>query len=99
MPRIKEPEIGSDDIPDYKSPASRIIRSLRTAYNNIREKIADKSSQLDSARGKLRDVTHSRDEWKKEAKDLRIELKQLQTKQLNTESELENLKKKQLFRP
>lgn len=93
MPRIKEPEIESNDIPDYKSPASRIIRSLRTAYDNLRKKIAEKSSQLDSARGKLRDVTLSRDEWKKEAKDLRTELKQLQSKQLTTESELEKLKK------
>lgn len=94
MPRIKEPDIGSDDMPDYKSPASRIVRSLRAAYDNLREKVAEKSSKLDSARGKLRDVTRSRDEWKKEAKDLQAELKQLQLKQLATDSELENLKKK-----
>jgi uncharacterized coiled-coil DUF342 family protein len=94
MPRIKEPEIGSKEIPDYKSPASRIVRSLRNAYNNIREKVAEKSSQLDSARGKLRDVTRSRDEWKNEAKDLQAQLKELQKKHLTTELELEKLKKK-----
>ncbi|MBA3604272.1 MAG: hypothetical protein H0W50_11705 [Parachlamydiaceae bacterium] len=98
MPRITEPELGSNDIPDYKSPPSRIIRSLRLAYDNLREKIATKSSQLDAARGKLRDVTHSRDEWKKEAKDLSVELQKLKSKQLTIETELESLKKKQKFR-
>lgn len=95
MTRTKEPEIGSNQIPDYKSPSSRIIRSLRTAYDNLRGKVAEKSSQLDSARGKLRDVTRSREEWKKEAKCAQAELKKLQSKQVALETELENLKKKQ----
>ena len=94
MIRTKETKIGSNQIPDYKSPPSRIIRSLRTGYDNLRGKIAAKSSQLDGARGKLRDVTGSRDEWKKEAKAAQIELKKLQSKQLAIEKELENLKKK-----
>jgi uncharacterized coiled-coil DUF342 family protein len=94
MTRIKEPEIGSNQIPDYKSPSSRIIRSLRTGYDNLRAKVTEKSSQLDSIRGKLRDVTCSRDEWKKEAKTSQEELKKLQLKQRSLEAELENLKKK-----
>lgn len=94
MTRTKEPEIGSNQIPDYKSPPSRIIRSLRTAYDHLRGKVEEKSTQLDGARGKLRDVTRSRDEWKKEAKDARAELKKLQSKQLVLETELANLKKK-----
>lgn len=97
MSRIKEPKIGSNDIPEYKSPAARIIRSLRAAYDNARKKITEKSSQLDTARGKLRDVTRSRDEWKNEVKNLKTELKQLQQMHLATKSEVENLKKKQSF--
>jgi len=94
MTRTKEPEIGSTQIPEYKSPPSRIIRSLRTAYDNLRCKIVEKSTQLDGARGKLRDVTRSRDQWKKEAKDAQVELKKLQSKQIALETELAKFKKK-----
>ena len=61
MSRIKEPQIGSEEIPDYKSPPSRIIRSLRKAYDNAREKIEKKSQIIMGLRGKLRDIEKSRD--------------------------------------
>lgn len=68
MSRIKEPPIGTTEIPNYKSPPSRILRSLRQGYDNTREKIAKKSEQIQGLHGKLRDVQESREEWKLRAK-------------------------------
>lgn len=78
MTRIKEPEIGTHTIPDYKSPSSRIVKSLRKAYDNARERISEKSKQISALQGKLRDVNESRESWR--------------TLQKNSETELERLK-------
>ena len=45
MTRTKEPPIGSTQIPEYKSPPSRILRSLRKGYDNLREKMAQKETE------------------------------------------------------
>lgn len=68
MTRIQEPPVGTTEIPDYKSPPSRILRSLRKGYDNARAKIADKSEIIQSLQGKLRDTQESRDDWKARAK-------------------------------
>ncbi len=95
MTRIKEPEINSDQIPDYKSPPSRIIRSLLAAYDNLRGKVEEKSSEIHAYQGKLRDVTNSREKWKTEAKTAQNELKKVLIKQAALEAEFEKYKKKQ----
>jgi hypothetical protein len=96
MSRIKEPKIGSNQLPDYKSPPSRIIRSLRKGYNNLRVKLMEKSSNITSLKGKLRDVTLSREDWKNEAKQTKADLKQALAQTEKLKIELEN-KKKNLF--
>lgn len=74
MTRIKEPKIGTTEIPDYKSPASRIIRSLRKGYDNLREKLHERSATILTLREKLRDTKKSREEWRGRAKQAEIEL-------------------------
>lgn len=78
MPRIKEPPIGTTEVPAYKSPNSRIIRSLRAAYDNGREQQKEKSKQILSLRGKLRDTQESRDSWKMQANDVKAKLAKLE---------------------
>ena len=78
MTRIKEPLIGTTDLPKYKSPPSRIIRSLRKGYDNVREKVANKSQKIQALQGKLRDTTESRDDWKACAKAAEAEIAKLQ---------------------
>jgi hypothetical protein len=77
MTRIKEPLIGTTEIPDYKSPPSRILRSLRQGYDNARSKVADKSQTVKSLQEKLRDTQESRDDWKIRAKAAEFELAKL----------------------
>ena len=88
MTRIKEPEIGAKELPEYKSPPSRILRSLRDGYDNLREKVAKKSEIVLSLQGKLRDTQESREDWKARAqaaearsRELEAENKKLQEEQ------------------
>lgn len=78
MTRIKEPLIGVSKLPDYKSPRSRIIRSLRKGYDNLRKKISTKSADMHSLQGKLRDTQNSREEWKIKAKKAEEKLTMLE---------------------
>lgn len=64
MSRIKEPTKGESEVPKYKSPNSRIVRSLRKGYDNLREKVIEKSKTIRSLQGKVRDTQESRDHWK-----------------------------------
>ena len=77
MTRVKEPLIGTTEIPNYKSPPSRILRSLRTGYDNVRSKVADKAQTIQGLQGKLRDTQESRDDWKARAKTAESELAKL----------------------
>lgn len=91
MTRIKEPEIGNPDLPNYKSPPSRIVRSLRKAYDNLRAKLDKKAQAMQSLQGKLRDTQESRDTWKKNACAAKAEIASLQQE---NEKLKEELKKK-----
>jgi peptidoglycan hydrolase CwlO-like protein len=93
MTRAKEPAVGTTGLPNYKSPSSRIIRSLRTGYDNIRSKVDEKSKQIQSFQGKLRDTQESRDEWKVRAKDAEAKVIKLQDENNKLH---ERLKKKTL---
>ncbi|MBA3721151.1 MAG: hypothetical protein H0W88_01960 [Parachlamydiaceae bacterium] len=86
MTRIKEPEIGSTQMPEYKSPLTRIVRSLRQGYDNCRQKVAEYSDTILDLRGKLRDTQKSRDEWKTRTKETEAELKFLKKKHAELES-------------
>jgi chromosome segregation ATPase len=88
MTRIKEPEIGHTEVPDYKSPPSRIIKSLRKAYDNVREKLAHKSQKIMALQGAIRDVQESRDEWKARYKDMEAKLTEIEKKNVDLQNEL-----------
>jgi peptidoglycan hydrolase CwlO-like protein len=77
MTRVKEPPIGTSEVPEYKSPPSRIIKSLRQGYDNLRQKTAKKSELVQSLQGKLRDTQASRDDWKARAKAAEAEIETL----------------------
>lgn len=76
MTRIKEPDADASDLPNYKSPPSRIIRSLRKAYDNVREKSKEKANVIQGLTGKLRDTQESRDHWKALAKSAEVKIAQ-----------------------
>lgn len=89
MTRIKEPDPDSNEVPDYKSPPSRIVRSLRKGYDNQRQKNMQKSDTIQDLREKLRDTQQSRDMWKERTKAAETEIEELK----KTCTELEDKKK------
>ena len=91
MSRIKEPPIGTTQVPNYKSPSSRILRSLRQAYDNARGRLADKSNTVMSLKGKLRDTQESRDDWKARANAAEAKLAKYEQENINQQG---NLKKR-----
>jgi predicted nucleic acid-binding Zn-ribbon protein len=94
MTRIKEPKIGITEVPEYKSPLKRIVKSLRKGYDNVREKVAKHSDTIQDLRGQLRDTQKSRGEWKTRAKEAEAELAAFNKK--NANRELQDVKKKNL---
>jgi chromosome segregation ATPase len=90
MTRIKEPDPNLDDsqIPDYKSPPHRIIKSLRQAYDNLRRKIKEKSDTIQDLREKLRDTQQSRDTWKERMKVTETEVEELKKENEKLENEV-----------
>ena len=77
MTRIKEPDPTANEIPEYKSPPSRLIKSLRQAYDNARYQRNEKSQKIAALQGKTRDISKSRDEWKARAKRAEAEIQEL----------------------
>lgn len=92
MTRIQEPDPDlNNDVPDYKSPLSRIVKSLRQGYDNQRSKNKKKSETIQALREKMRDVQESRDMWKDHIKAKEAEIEELKKQN----EELKNdLKKK-----
>lgn len=90
MTRVKEPPVGTSDLPDYKSHPSRILRSLRQGYDHLREKVSKKSEMVIGLQGKLRDTQESRDNWKQRARIAESEIERLK---LENEKLKEDLKK------
>lgn len=90
MTRIKEPDLNLDDlqIPDYKSPPQRIIKSLRQGYDNLRRKIKEKSDTIQDLREKLRDTQQSRDTWKERIKISEAEIEELKKKNEKLENDI-----------
>jgi FtsZ-binding cell division protein ZapB len=86
MTRIKEVDPNSGDIPNYKSPASRIVHSLRQGYDNVRGKLQEARNRIKYYQIKTRDLEESRNRFKGEAVELKKKILQL-------ESENEKLKR------
>lgn len=89
MTRIQEPDPDlNNEVPDYKSPPSRIIKSLRQAYDNLRSKIKEKSNTIQDLREKLRDIQQSRDTWKDRTKIAEAEVEKLKKKNEDLDNDL-----------
>lgn len=80
MSRVKEVDPLSSDIPEYKSHPSRIVISQREAYNNLRQKVKELRSRIKYYQIRERDLELSRDKWKTENQNLKIELEELKKK-------------------
>lgn len=97
MTRIKEPPIGISVVPNYKSPSSRIVRSLRKGYDNTRKKLSNKSGTIQALQGKLRDTQESREDWKTRAQTAEANLIKLQQEKMKLEETLKKRKRNQLM--
>ena len=86
MTRAKEVDPDSGDMPDYKSPANRLVHSLRKGYDNLRSKLKTLRGRIKYYQIKTRDIEKSRELYKKQTIDLQNKINQL-------EKENERLKK------
>jgi FtsZ-binding cell division protein ZapB len=77
MTRTKEVDPDSGDIPDYKSPPSRLVHSLRKAYDNLRSKLKDARNNIKYYQIKVRDLEKSRNHHKKEAAKLKKQVHEM----------------------
>ncbi len=63
---------------DYKSPPSRLARFFRDSRNGWKQKALERQNKLRAADVKVRDLTKSRDKWKRAAKETKQRLEQLE---------------------
>lgn len=98
MTRVREVEPGSEEMPDYKSPANRLVHSLRKGYDNLRVKMMEARKRIKYYQIKVRDLEISRDKYKQELKTLEIENERLENESKEFKKtgrgSGENLKKK-----
>ena len=94
MTRTKEVEPGSGKIPDYKSPANRLVHSLRKGYDNLRAKLAESRKRIKYYQIKERDLSKSRDCYKEKTKELQKKIRQLEKEKKDLEELVESCKKK-----
>ena len=96
MTRTKEVDPDSGEMPDYKSPANRLVHSLRKAYDNVRSKLKITREQIKYYQIKTRDLEKSRSLYKEETKDLNKKISQLEkeNEKLKKQNENHEVKKK-----
>jgi septal ring factor EnvC (AmiA/AmiB activator) len=90
MTRIKEVDPDSGEMPDYKSPPSRIVHSLRKGYDNVRGKLKDAREKIKYYQIKTRDLETSRTHHKDEAVNLKEKVSQLEKENENLKKQLES---------
>ena len=78
MTRTKEVDPDSGEMPDYKSPANRLVHSLRKGYDNVRSKLKDTRNEIKYYQIKTRDLEKSRSAYKEEGKSLKEKINQLE---------------------
>lgn len=76
MTRVREVEPGSNEMPNYKSSADRLVCSLRKGYDNLRVKLKETRNRIKYYQIKTRDLEQSRDKHKQESKALEEKLRQ-----------------------
>ncbi len=78
---------------DYKSTPSRLARFFKESRDGWKQKAVARQSKLRAADVKVRDLTKSRDKWKREAKEAKQHLEQLEKEvaQIRTEKKAKTL--------
>lgn len=94
MNRTKEVEPGSGDMQDYKSPANRLVHSLRQGYDNLRGKLQDVRNKIKYYQIKTRDLEQSRDRYKKEALELKKKILELRDENESLKNQVEAIEVK-----
>lgn len=89
MTRTKEVDPDSDDMPDYKSPPSRLVHSLRQGYNNVRSKLKETRNKIKYYQIKTRDLEKSRNRYKEEAAELNEKILELEAENANLKKQKE----------
>lgn len=98
MTRTKEVDPDSGEMPDYKSPANRLVHSLRKGYDNVRSKLKTTRERIKYYQIKTRDLEKSRELYKKEKIQLQEKINQLEKenekfKKQNEDREVKKKKK------
>lgn len=98
MTRIKEVDPDSGEMPDYKSPPSRLVHSLRKGYDNVRSKLSEARDTIKYYQIKARDLEESRGRYKEQTIQLKEEIATLEKeiKNLKKQKEEDEIKKKTL---
>ena len=96
MTRVKEVDPNSGDMPDYKSPANRLVHSLRKGYDNLRGKLQETRNKIKFYQIKTRDLEISRNRYKEEILELKKKISNLQSANENLEKQTIAVKKKKL---
>jgi len=78
MTRTKEVDPDSGKIPEYKSPANRLVHSLRKGYDNVRSKLKATREQIKYFQIKTRDLEKSRAHYKEEVLVLKKTIDQIE---------------------
>jgi hypothetical protein len=61
---------------EFKSPVDRLARLFRKGRDNWREKAIERHEEIRGLKIKIRDLTESRENWKKRALAAELKLKQ-----------------------
>ena len=90
MTRTKEVEPNSGEIPNYKSPANRLVHSLRKGYDNLRGKLKETRERIKYYQIKTRDLENSRTQYKEENNHLKSKIDQIEKENGKLKKELES---------
>jgi chromosome segregation ATPase len=93
MTRVKEVDPESGEMPDYKSPANRLVHSLRKGYDNVRSKLKDTRDKIKHYQIKTRDLKKSRENYKNENRCLKERISQLEKENKKLVSQVEEKKR------
>jgi chromosome segregation ATPase len=96
MTRTKEVDPDSGEMPSYKSPANRLLHSLRKGYDNVRSKLKTTRERIKYYQIKTRDLEKSRNLYKKDKIELQEKIDKLEeeNKKLKKQNENNEVKKK-----
>jgi chromosome segregation ATPase len=94
MTRTKEVEPGSDTMPDYKSPPTRLVHSLRKGYDNLRVRLKEAREKIKYYQIKTRDLEKSREQHKQALKTSESQIKQLEKENMSLKKQYEHLQEK-----